>query len=155
MCLDVPMASGGSVGHSDHHVPGSSMALSYPHGLQWQPRPRTSGWPLVATPATDIDTDPQLQQDHRPQKWPSVAAPGPGPHHGLLISAYSSPPLSLQIHLSTLGLAFSFISSRPFPSFCHTFVCVCGSIGGRHLCVFLLAATGASVAGVGKLACLS
>lgn len=73
----------------------------------------------------------------RTPKWPLVAAPGSGPHQGLLISACLSLPLSLQIHLSTPDLAFSFFSSHPsFPSPCHTSVPRNG-IGGRCLHVFL------------------
>lgn len=54
--LDLHVADdpGGSVGHSDGHVPIGSTALGHYHG----PRPGASPWPSIAIGAADINTDP-------------------------------------------------------------------------------------------------
>lgn len=75
MDLDVPMALGGSSGYLDQLAlptlhPQTTGTLYIQMVLQCQPRSQTYTWPLVVTLATDIETDPQLQQDHRPRHGP-------------------------------------------------------------------------------------
>ncbi|KAL6044857.1 hypothetical protein STEG23_017028, partial [Scotinomys teguina] len=56
--LDDTMVPGDCRGHSDQNVPGSSTALGHQHDYRLWPKPQASMWPLVATWATDINTDP-------------------------------------------------------------------------------------------------
>lgn len=76
---------------------------------------------LVAAQTTNICLAFGGNSGHRQQ-------PEPRPHHGLLLSAYSSPPLSLQFHFS---LAYKHLNSdlfhlytgaSPFLSLHHTLV---------------------------------
>jgi hypothetical protein len=93
---DVPMASGGSPSHSDHHrpFPTCTRVLRYSHGLWCQPRPWTSAWPLVVTRATDIDTAAAKPET---QMWPFVAAwASPWPPH-----IYLSVPPCCRVSSST------------------------------------------------------
>lgn len=75
------------------------MALRYPHGIRWHPRPQTSTCPLMVTLAIGIDTDPSSSRTttHGPRcsLWQQLR---PGPHYGLLLSACSSLLSSLHFH---------------------------------------------------------
>ena len=84
----VPMVSGGSAGHSDKHVaPRQPSPQRETHGHLWQPRSRTSTWPLVITWVTDINTGPSYSRTTEP----GLALGGrPGQD---LTMASSSPPV--------------------------------------------------------------
>lgn len=71
--------------------PYSTKALRHPHDLQWQPRPRTSAWPLVIT-QTPAATGAQIQT------WPFAkvqAKASPCPQAVVQVpKAACCPPLS-------------------------------------------------------------
>lgn len=56
--LDITMALGGSVGHSDQYGPSGSLTLGHQHSLRWWPKPWVSAQPSMETGAMDIHTDP-------------------------------------------------------------------------------------------------
>ncbi|KAL6092601.1 hypothetical protein STEG23_028835 [Scotinomys teguina] len=125
-CLDDTMDLDGSAGHSDQHGPSGHMALGQQHGHRFQPRPRTSVWPMVATQATDINMDPGYYRTIDPDKVLS-SSPGPvltmapggggstahsdwhgpsdnmalGHQHGLSIFCFSFSPVSPPHYIST------------------------------------------------------
>lgn len=117
--LDVPMAPGGSTGHSNQHVsPPLPHKAAHPLDIHMvfsgSPDHRTSTWHLVVTQAIDIDIGPSYSRAIDPDM-----ALGGIPGH--LISAYSSLLLSFVSLCPTvcepLSFAFSCISPQCTPSF--------------------------------------
>lgn len=90
-------------------VPSPTKGPRHQYGLRQQPRPLTSGWPLVATRATDISTDPGCGT--------AMSAAWPGPLHGPHICLFLT---AVQFHLTpqytTACFAFSPISPTHTPS---------------------------------------